>query len=60
MEFIRHVDGEAVASGGDEADTELLLLLEEDNEEVGWAGPTWASAEKGEGEEELGCWPNSV
>jgi hypothetical protein len=60
VEFIRHVDGEAVASGGDEADTELLLLLEEDDEEVGWAGPTWAPAEKGEGEEELGCRPNSV
>jgi hypothetical protein len=37
--FIRRVDGKAVASGSDGADTELLLLLEEDDEEVGvgWA-----------------------
>jgi hypothetical protein len=37
--FIRRLDGKVVASDGDGADTEVLIPLEEDDEEVGvgWA-----------------------
>jgi hypothetical protein len=33
--FIRRLDGKVVASDGDGADTEVLIPLEEDDEEVG-------------------------